>query len=61
MGCSERQKELKRRQHRKEKVDKLKKRAAKASASEKAMIADKLRKLSPGAETLIQQMELEKS
>jgi hypothetical protein len=35
MGCSERQRELRRRRHRRAKVNKLAKRAEKASASEK--------------------------
>ncbi len=59
MGSSERQKEIKRRRHRKKKVELWKKRAAKATASEKAHIAGKLRKLTPGAEVIINQLELE--
>ena len=53
MGISERQKELKRRRHRTVQLGKLKSRAEKASTSEKAVIAAKLRKLTPGAEDLI--------
>ena len=53
VGISERQKELKRRRHRKEQLGKLKARAEKASSSEKAVIAAKLRALTPGAEDLI--------
>ena len=59
MGCSERQKEIKRRRKRRQKVEFLKQRATKASASEKEVIAAKLRNLTPGAEDLIQRLELE--
>ncbi len=59
MGSSERQKEIKRRRHRRQKVAKLKKRADKATVSEKAHIAEKLRKLTPGAGEIIERLELE--
>jgi len=59
VGCSERQKEIKRRRHRKKKVEQWKKRAEKATASEKAHIAGKLRKLTPGAEIIIEKLSLE--
>ncbi len=59
MGCSERRKEIKRRRHRKQKMEFLKNRAAKATVSEKAVIARKIRDLTPGAESLIKEMELE--
>lgn len=59
MSCSERQKEIKRRRHRRKKVAKLKGRAASASVSEKAVIAGKLRDLTPGAEVIIGELELE--
>ena len=60
MGGSERRREIRRRRKRKKKVLHWRERAAKASASEKAVIADKLRSLTPGADTLIASMELEK-
>ena len=60
MGCSERQKEVKRRRQRKKKVAFLKKKASSASTSEKTEIATKLRSLTPGAEAIISQLELEK-
>lgn len=60
MSISERQKEIKRRRHRRQKVAKIKKRVEKANVSEKSVLAEKLRNLTPGAETLIEQLELEK-
>lgn len=59
MGASERRKELKRRRHRKEKVAHIKQRAERATASEKAVLAAKLRNLTPGAESIIQELGLE--
>ena len=59
MGCSERRKELKRRRHRKRKVTHYKAHLAKASVSDKTIIADKLRKLTVGADEIIEQLELE--
>jgi len=59
MGSSERQRELRRRRSRKEKATKWKKRAETATVSEKAHIAEKLRRLTPGAEELIQRWGLE--
>jgi CxxC motif-containing protein (DUF1111 family) len=59
MGCSERQKEIRRRRHRRQQLIRFKGRAAKASVSEKAAIAAKLRDLTPGAEQVIQALQLE--
>ncbi len=59
MGCNERQKEIRRRRHRRKKLVVLQRRAAKASNSEKAVIAEKLRSLTPGCEILIARMGLE--
>jgi len=53
MAGSERQREIKRRRHRRKKLTHLKKRIEKASPSEKTVIAAKLRELTPGAELLI--------
>ncbi|MHB0957543.1 MAG: DUF6800 family protein [Pirellulaceae bacterium] len=53
MGSIERKKELKRRRHRQAKVTRLKQRVGKATASEKAVIAEKLRRLTPGGEVII--------
>ena len=59
MPASERRREIKRRRHRRKKMDQLKKRADKANASEKAAIAHKLRELTPGAEDVIGKLGLE--
>ena len=59
MGCSERRKEIKRRRHRQKKMQSFHRRLTKASVSEKQVIAAKLRDLTPGAETIIANLELE--
>ncbi len=59
MGCSERQKEIKRRRHRRKKIEMFKERLVKATVSEKQQIAQKLRELTPGAEDVISQWSLE--
>ncbi|MCA9149166.1 MAG: hypothetical protein KDA92_07705 [Planctomycetales bacterium] len=56
---SERSREIRRRRHRTKKVAHFKNRASKASVSEKAVIATKLRDLTPGADTLIAAWQLE--
>jgi hypothetical protein len=58
-GIIQRHRELKRRRHRKKKLHILKRRAAKATASEKAHIAAKIRKLSPGGEVIVSNWGLE--
>jgi hypothetical protein len=58
-GIVERQKELRRRRKRKQKINILKRKAAKATASEKAAIAAKIRNMTPGAEVIIANMGLE--
>lgn len=60
MAGSERKRELGRRRHRKQQVAKIKKRAEKASASERQVLCEKLRKLTPGAEVLIDTLGLAK-
>ena len=60
MPGSERRRELRRRRHRKGKVTQLKKKAEKANGSEKPIIADKLRGLTPGANIIIKELGLEK-
>ncbi|NCA17380.1 MAG: hypothetical protein EBS90_10120 [Betaproteobacteria bacterium] len=57
-GISNRMKEIKRRRHRKQKVAKFQTKLKKATTSEKQVIAEKLRKMTPGAETLIAKMGL---
>jgi hypothetical protein len=53
VGSIERKKELKRRRHRRSKIGRLQRRVEKATASEKAVIADKLRRLSPGGQGIV--------
>jgi len=58
MAGSERQRELRRRRHRKQKVAKLQKKLQSGSAGDKGVIAEKLRALTPGAEEIIQRWGL---
>ena len=58
-GISDRKQEIKRRRKRREKVDKFKRKVKKATTSEKLVMADKLRKLTPGAENIIGNLGLE--
>ncbi|MGA0040027.1 MAG: DUF6800 family protein [Pirellulales bacterium] len=58
-GISNRMKEIKRRRHRRQKVSHFRSKLAKATPSEKQVIADKLRKLTEGCDTLIEAMALE--
>lgn len=58
-GIIERHKELKRRRHRKKKLAILKRKAEKASVSEKGALANKIRSMTPGAETIIANWGLE--
>jgi hypothetical protein len=60
VSCSERKKELRRRQHRKKKVKILARKLAKATVSEKGVIAEKLRNLTPGGEFVVANWDLEK-
>lgn len=55
----ERHKEIRRRRHRKKKLEHFKKRLAKSTVSEKSVIVAKLRSLTPGADTIIQKLSLE--
>lgn len=59
VGISERGKEIKRRRHRKIKMAQIRRRAAKATESEKVVLAEKIRKLTPGAEVVITALGLE--
>jgi hypothetical protein len=58
-GIVERQKELRRRRKRKQKINILKRKVAKATPSEKAVIANKIRNMTPGAEVIIANLGLE--
>ena len=51
--------EIRRRRSRRKKINILKRKASKANPSEKAVIAGKIRKLTPGAEVVIANLHLE--
>jgi len=57
-GISNRMKEIKRRRHRRQKLAKFQTKLKKATTSEKQVMAEKLRKMTPGAEGLISRMGL---
>jgi hypothetical protein len=57
---SERSKEIKRRRHRRKKITQFARKLPKATVSERAEIARKLRMLTPGSEMIIEAWELEK-
>jgi hypothetical protein len=57
-GISDRQQEIKRRRHRRKKYVALAKKVKKATVSEKAVLAEKLRNLTPGCEELIERWGL---
>ncbi len=56
---TERTRELRRRRHRSQKVTKLLAKAEKASAADKAVIAQKLRRLTPGGGVIVANNNLE--
>ena len=58
-GISNRMKEVKRRRHRKQKLVKMQTKLKKATTSEKLVMADKLRRMTTGADVLIARMGLE--
>ena len=58
-GISDRHQEIKRRRKRRQKLALYKKRLKKATVSERGVIADKIRKMTPGAETIIAAWGLE--
>jgi hypothetical protein len=53
-GISERAKEIKRRRHRRKKLTVFARKLKKATVSEKLTLTEKIRSLTPGAETVIQ-------
>lgn len=57
-GISNRMKEVKRRRHRRQKLAKFQTKLKKATTSEKLAMAEKLRKMTPGCDTLISRMGL---
>jgi hypothetical protein len=58
-GISNRMKEVKRRRHRREKLVKFNAKLKKATTSEKLAMAEKLRKMTPGCDVLIERMALD--
>jgi len=58
-GILQRQRELRRRRHRRKKLKVFKRKLVKANASEKVVLAGKIRSLTPGAETIIANWGLE--
>ncbi len=58
MSISERKQELKRRRQRRKKYDIFARKLVKATVTEKAVIADKLRRMTPGCEVLIEAWDL---
>jgi hypothetical protein len=61
MSISDRKQELKRRRHRRAKLAKWEKKLAKASVSEKQVLAHKIRNLTPGCDEIIARWGLEAS
>ena len=59
MPISERGKEIKRRRHRRKKLALLAERLKKATVSEKVLIAEKIRNLTPGGEVIIKDWDIE--
>jgi hypothetical protein len=60
VSLSERKQELKRRRHRKKKLKVFARKMVKATVSEKTVLAEKIRSLTPGCEVLIANWDLEK-
>jgi len=60
VSCSERKKELRRRRHRLKKMGIFARKLKKATVSEKSVIAEKIRALTPGGEEIIARWDLEK-
>ena len=53
MSICERKKEVKRRRHRRKKLARLSQKLKKATVSEKGVIAEKIRQLTPGGEVIL--------
>jgi hypothetical protein len=60
VSCSERTKELRRRRHRRKKIAIFARKLEKATVSERAFIAEKLRSLTPGGEEIVSRWDLVK-
>ena len=59
VGISERNKEIKRRRHSRKKLRQLGKRLEKATVSERVVITEKIRALTPGGEVIVERWGLE--
>lgn len=59
VSISERKKEIARRRHRRKKLELLARRVQKATVSEKAVIAQKIRSLSSGCDVILQNLGLQ--
>ena len=60
-GISDRHQEIHRRRKRRDKIAKFKKKLVKATASEKAVIAQKIRRMTPGCEQVLVNLGLDKA
>ncbi len=58
-GISDRQQEIARRRKRKKKLVIIKRKLTKASPTDKLALATKIRKMTPGCETIIETLQLE--
>ena len=58
-GISDRKQEIKRRRKRRTKINHFKRKLKKATTSEKLVMAEKIRKMTPGAATIIGDLALE--
>ncbi len=58
-GISDRKQEIKRRRHRRKKLTKYQQKLRKATVSEKAQIAEKIRRMTPGADVIVKTLKLE--
>ncbi len=59
MGISERKREIRRRRHRREKLRRLYRKLQSASEAEKSVIADKVRRLTPGWQDVLRNWGLQ--
>jgi hypothetical protein len=59
-GISDRKQEIKRRRHRRKKLVVFKRKLKKATVSERTVIAEKIRRMTPGCEAIIENLGLEK-
>jgi len=60
VSCSERKRELRRRRHRKKKLSIFSRKLQKSTVSERGIIADKIRSLTPGGEVIVANWDLGK-